>query len=451
MTCPSSLVLSKAFPDSASLELQEHLQTCLACAKQWSALAQAHAVAQELPYVKPDKGRRETVRRRLLAAASLQQVVRPPLVRWRAWAGVAAAALCVFLGARFLFERTRGNKATSHWRAVVHSPSAGSFVHERVGGDEWVRLLDGTLHIEVQPLLPGERFRVVCGDSEVEVRGTAFETLVERDHLRRVSVLHGVVEVRPQGRPTVLLGAGQHWQAGGALSPQSAENGGARTTPDGAESAAPRPAQAAGTSASAAPATVMGGEALPESAAKAPPPARRSAGATAIRKTPPVGNSPERRGASPALSLGARASAAEALPAPPVKPEPSAAELAFMDGWAAMRQGRHQAAAASFARAAERSEGTPSASLLEDARFWKAVAVARSGPRPLAITALREFLRHHPAAVRAGEASAILGWQLLREGQLAEAQRCFEAAEKDSHAPIRENARSGLAAVAARR
>jgi TolA-binding protein len=141
----------------------------------------------------------------------------------------------------------------------------------------------------------------------------------------------------------------------------------------------------------------------------------------------------------------------EALPAPLRKPAISAAELAFMDGWTALRQGRHQDAAASFSRAAEQCERTGNSSLLEDARFWRAVSLARSGQRQPAIAALRDFLGHHPAAARFGEATVILGFQLLRNAQLDEAQRCFESAASDSHPQIRENARAGLAAVAARR
>lgn len=450
MTCPSSLILSQAFPGSASAELQAHLQSCPACAAQWGALAQVRAAAQKLPYVTPDKGRREEVRKRLLAAAARQPVDHPSLGRWGTWLGLAAATLCILLGARLLWERTQGNKLASHWRAVVQSPSAGSFVHERTGGDEWVRLLDGTLHIEVQPLQAGERFRVVCGDSEVEVRGTAFETVVERDHLRRVSVLHGVVEVRPYGRPAVLLRAGQRWQSGGAPQDQSTDTNAAHTSQAGTESLASGSTESPAGAPSAAAAPVATEPRL-EKPISASPPASRFSGTAAIRRLVPAASSPERKVPPAKPPASVRSAAAEARPVSSAQPAISAAELAFMEGWTALRQGRHQTAADCFARAAEQGDVASSTSLLEDARFWRAVSLARSGQRPLAIAALREFLRQHPAAARAGEASAILGWQLLRDGQLDAAQRCFEIAENDSHAPIRENARSGLAAVAARR
>jgi TolA-binding protein len=141
----------------------------------------------------------------------------------------------------------------------------------------------------------------------------------------------------------------------------------------------------------------------------------------------------------------------EGRPALLTKQAISPAERAFMDGWTALRKGRHQAAAESFALAAEQNKDTTNAALVEDARFWRAVALARAGQHQPAVAALREFLRHHPTSVRFGEARVILGFQLLREGQLDEAQRCFESAQQDSHSQIRDSARSGLAAVAARR
>ncbi|HET9992429.1 MAG TPA: tetratricopeptide repeat protein, partial [Kofleriaceae bacterium] len=58
----------------------------------------------------------------------------------------------------------------------------------------------------------GERFRVVVGTSEIEVRGTAFDVTADRDRLVDVHVLHGRVVVRPFGRDTVVLVAGGDWR-----------------------------------------------------------------------------------------------------------------------------------------------------------------------------------------------------------------------------------------------
>lgn len=443
MTCPAPLQLSQAFPNNATEELRLHLLACPSCAATWRAMAQVRTAAQELPFVTPDKGQREAVRRRLLeAAASLPTAVRRPhRPRWVAATLLAAAMLAVVLGGRLWVKRTDGGIAASHWRAVIQAKAGASFVHDRTGGDEWVRLSDGTLHIEVQPLQPGERFRVLCGDSEIEVRGTAFETVVDQDHLQSVYVLHGSVEVRLYGGATSLLGPGERWQASSRTGHQPGDAGSrAGSAGSGAEtpplSAAPSPAPAV-----VAASMVPGLDPARPSAVKAPErPVQRPAPSMARPQT-------QGKLAAPA-GIGSRH---EPSVAAPPKAAISAAELAFMDGWAALRQGHHQSAAVSFARAAALGEGAAHAPVLEDSRFWRAVALARAGQRPAAVQALREFLGRHPGAARFGEAKAILGWQLLQDGLLDEAQQCFEAAEKDPHAPIRENARSGLAAVTTQR
>lgn len=512
MTCPSSILLSQAFSSNAPEELQAHLLTCLTCAAQWKSLEQSRAAALELPYVTPDPGRREQVRKRLLTAAARQPLPVGPSARarWLGFAGAAAALLAVLMGARRLTEHS----PASHFRAVVQSQGASRFVHERTGSDEWVRLSDGTLMVEVQPLQPGERFRVLCGDSEVEVRGTAFTTRGERDQLLSVDVLHGRVEVRPSDGHVLLLGAGEHWQLADApghpgsdapgtvaAATPSPSSPGLPPTPAAARPAtgpgradSTRPAAAGSTPAVAAvPAAASpqvgagrpgasgpaAARALPAGAAAA----SRVGGSSAVAVAPARPSAEPRRSGELKPAAGATAAHAAALSAARPSTEPgrmgalpasgrtgeglppsangealtdlkiamSPAERAFLDGWTALRQGRHQIAAAYFTRAAEESGGATSASLLEDARFWRAVALARAGQHPQAVAALRDFLRQHPGSARAGEATVILGWQLLREGQLDEAQRCFEAAASDPHSAIRDNARSGLTAVAARR
>lgn len=523
MTCPSSISLSRAFSSGASTDLRAHLLTCATCTAEWKSLEQTRAAALELPYVTPDPLRREQLRKRLLAAASQPLPVGPSArARWLGFAGAAAALLAVLMGARRL---TRPAPA-SHFRAVVQSQGASHFVHERTGSDEWVRLSDGTLNVEVEPLQPGERFRVLCGDSEVEVRGTAFTTRVEHDHLLSVDVQHGRVEVRPPDGRALLLGAGEHWQPADAPGQPipDAPKGGAAAAPAPSlpdpppAAAAARPAAAAGRTdatrpaaagalpaaapAAKSPSDTLGrpratglavAEALPigaaasrpggpgQSGAPKPGPAgglpaaaaaptrpaaqpertgglKPAAGAGPAKAAPPTAarsaDEPERPEALSASGRSERnllpsVSDGETLTAPKTAILP--AERAFMDGWTALRQGRHQVAAACFTRAAEQSGGATSVSLQEDARYWRAVALARAGQHAPAIVALRDFLRQHPRSARAGEATVILGWQLLRAGQLDEAQRCFAAAASDPHSAIRDNARSGLAAVAARR
>jgi TolA-binding protein len=75
-----------------------------------------------------------------------------------------------------------------------------------------VRLVDGTLTVQVEPLARGERFRVVTAGGEVEVVGTAFDVTAEGDRLVGVRVMHGVVRVKDAGGRTQVLEAGDLWQ-----------------------------------------------------------------------------------------------------------------------------------------------------------------------------------------------------------------------------------------------
>jgi TolA-binding protein len=76
---------------------------------------------------------------------------------------------------------------------------------------EVVSLLSGRMDIQVDELIPGERFLVVTDDAEVEVRGTRFEVEAKEGLLQEVRVISGIVEVRPKDRPTVTLQPGERW------------------------------------------------------------------------------------------------------------------------------------------------------------------------------------------------------------------------------------------------
>jgi TolA-binding protein len=119
-------------------------------------------------------------------------------------------------------------------------------------------------------------------------------------------------------------------------------------------------------------------------------------------------------------------------------------EQAFMEGWRAIRDGDHLSAARAMTRAIEAS---PHAMLAEDARYWRAIALGRSGRVQAARAAMEEFLRLHPQSTRAGEVSAILGWLLLDARESAAAELRFRAAELDLRPAVRDSARAGLQAL----
>ena len=137
----------------------------------------------------------------------------------------------------------------------------------------------------------------------------------------------------------------------------------------------------------------------------------------------------------------ALALALPAAPSPSSTSPPSPAELAFSEGWQALRSDDYPRAAAAMRRA---SEAAPASALTADARYWEAVALARQGLQAKARLAMEEFLRRFPGSPRAGEVSAMLGWLLLDSHEWSAAEQLFRAAESDRAPAVRESARKGL-------
>jgi TolA-binding protein len=118
-------------------------------------------------------------------------------------------------------------------------------------------------------------------------------------------------------------------------------------------------------------------------------------------------------------------------------------ELAFARGWSALRANDFEAAAQAFGQAAaERNDNA----LCEDASFWKGVALDRASHPAEAQAALTRFLVLYPRSDRAGEASVMLGWLLLRAGDVTGAETRFGGALGDPSERVRRSARAGLAA-----
>jgi TolA-binding protein len=145
----------------------------------------------------------------------------------------------------------------------------------------------------------------------------------------------------------------------------------------------------------------------------------------------------------PARSTEAPATEEELAPAAQ-KPAPTASELAFGRGFRALRRGNYGEASEQFELAIA---GGPGSRLVDDARYWRAVALARSGQTAAAQGALGEFLRLHPRSPRAGEASVMLGWMLLDSGDRTGAFRRFKAAAADRDPVVRASAAKGLARI----
>ncbi len=409
--CPGPEALARGLRRGEPHPDQAHLARCAACARAVDELTALLELARALP-ARPESGEdREERRTQLLALAAAT----PVRVRRRpgpimvagfgfAFALAAAAALVALIGRRAGTTTARPATAVAPLVASLSPPTPGairratvspapstSFAFARDQPDELVRLRDGTLWVEVAPLRPGERFRVLTGDAEVEVRGTAFEVVAVADRLLAVRVEHGTVEIRRTDQALVTLTAGQRW-------PET------RSGVIAAEALAPR----SGTHEAPARPTPRG-----------------------VRVRPPVNE--------PLLPPAPAAASSPVL---------SPSELALQDGIAALHADDAVAATTAFARALAADAAGP---LAEDSRFWLAVARARGGQRAGAIRAFEDFLALHPRSPRAGKASAMLGWLLIESQDLDGARRRFEAAVDDLAADVRASAQAGLAEVTRRR
>jgi TolA-binding protein len=188
----------------------------------------------------------------------------------------------------------------------------------------------------------------------------------------------------------------------------------------------------------------------PSSPARLPPVQNRAgtdlAGtATAVPLPSPV-PPPESAPALPEKAPERRASAARKLASVGHRAETSSggdAEIAFARGWSALRTGDFSIAATAFGRVSSAKDTT----LAADALFWRGVALDRAGRFEPARQALAEFLARYPDSDRKGEASVILGWLLVRAGELGDARERFTRALDDPAERVRGSARSGLAAV----
>jgi tetratricopeptide (TPR) repeat protein len=243
------------------------------------------------------------------------------------------------------------------------------------------------------------------GRTEIEVRGTAFTVTASADQLTEVAVVRGRVEVKPEaGEPAVLV-AGQSWHvapirvaASPAAAPSPSPPAG---SPHRATVPAPRPLSRAGS-----PALRPGGTAEPRAAAEPSPAA-----------------------AKPAIA------------------EHNLEEQSYDQGWEALRANDFTRAANDFARVLLVAPDSP---LVEDASYWRAVALARGKRSAEALAAFRDFLDGYAGSARAGEASAMLGWLLVDARAYDEAERRFRAAAAHRDPAVRASAGAGLDALARR-
>lgn len=410
--CPSPEVLDRAFQDGADLETSRHLRQCPACALRWQQMQALRAQARQLSTPELPQERVSQVKASLLTAAASSR--RAPH-RAAPWLAAAAALLCAVAAWWWLSDpatppASRATQEISQYQGAIHAQPGASFLRISAAPDEGVRLYEGRATFTVQHLEPGQRFRVITGDAEVEVRGTVFDVEAHEDRLVSVRVLQGSVEVRPEQGEAALLQPGQRWTAPPAPSAASPAAGSAVT--GAVEPAAARAPTAEAAPGAQAPLGEPSASAAPRGKARSAPAQRAAEPRPASKEAPPVVISEE--------------------------------EEAFQRAWRALQRGEHAQAAQGFARARSLGRGK----LAADASFWRGVALQRGGQPQEALRELTLFLREHPGSPRAGSASAMAGWLRLKAGDRGRARALFQAASVDPDPRVQESARAGLEALA---
>ncbi len=390
------------------------------------------ALARELPVRRPDPARLEQMRTEILAAAGGVTPLRPRMVSPRTVVVAVASALAVAAAVALLWRATgSATDGTAPSRASIVAGHGTEQAQVSGPPDEVVQLRHGTVMVEVAPLGTEERFRVITGDAEVEVRGTRFMVAADRGRIRSVEVFAGVVELRLRAGGVETLAAGQRWDA-----PVDVQTAVVPVTP-----IAPVPD---------APAAIAEPVAAPPSVAPTPPIAKKRSPATSA--SPPAAPAPagDRADATKAKADADAAAVVASRSTPEATKDAPAApgEAEFRVGWNALKRGEPARAADSFAASRRIANG---GAIAEDATYWEGVALARAGRSAPAIRALRGFLTAYPRSARAGEASARLGWLFVDAGDLAGAERWFSAAADDPVPAVRNSARSGLERVKASR
>lgn len=196
-------------------EALAHAARCAGCEARRRERALRRQALDALPDAAPDELASRRLRARLVSSALRREA--PRRTPWRMALAAAGVVVAVALGAQVVRTPTTEALAAGETRlgeAGALRPAAGARWSVRdEGGDTRVRLEEGAITLRVRRRHPGERFRVLLRDAEVEVRGTRFEVVARGGLLRAVRVDEGLVAVRRRGDAEQLLAAGSRYAA----------------------------------------------------------------------------------------------------------------------------------------------------------------------------------------------------------------------------------------------
>jgi hypothetical protein len=227
--CPAprdlSRELSRGGNGTRATRIREHVRSCASCGAEWASLERLRDLTRALPNAALGSEELEAVRTALLVRS---KPIRAGLVLSPVWLSIPGAAVVLALSLLLFHGRQRatdhavGRKADTRSflvsktrRGTVHARAAAVFTLATDQPDEIVRLRQGEITVEVEPLSEAERFRVVTANAEIEVKGTAFSAVARDDQLTSVDVLRGLVVVRVRARDPVTLGPNEQWKVSG--------------------------------------------------------------------------------------------------------------------------------------------------------------------------------------------------------------------------------------------
>ena len=402
--CPSPAELTRMYYEDEYKEIQPHLESCEKCMSEWREIELFEQMGSELDFPAPDKNRLDQVRIGVFAGVDERNGRNSFRNEKRIWYA-SAAAIVVLILAGLVLSMVSGvwdadEPAQLVYRATVISTGDADYTIKSAQPDEVIELLNGKIQVEVSPLMPAERFRVIVGDSVVEVRGTVFDVRAEKNELIDVFVHEGKVEVIKPASTPVVLQTDDRWSEKHSRHQVAV-----------IENKIPANNKITQTAKSEKKKDVFK--------------------TLKSNHTPSISKRP-----TPEIEKSSKPITKKFLP-----PAKDILQAEFEKGWLALKEGRYHLAASAFDRACNSRIESP---LNEDAAYWRAVSYRYAGKTGLAEKSLRRFLSQYGSSPRVGEASVMLGWILFENGRLAESRTLFESATKDSVAKVRESARAGL-------
>lgn len=409
------------------------------------------SLAKQLPEHRPDAERSLALRQNLLDSVASETATASQPKYWLPLAAVAGVVLAFYAGTR-MPDKVNSDALLSNTEfssASLASDDGAAFTRQ-VNPEthtEEIRLSNGGLRIDSatsHQLVVHTRFAELRGDAAV------FKVQASDNLLRSVVVQSGQVELHIENQPAVILGPGQEWKNG-----QIVEHIELALRDAPAETSAPEPLPPIATMESEPETKQLVESELTKS--KSSIPAKNKGEARAKQGTesspkvsrthPNVGNvlpevNPENISPKKA-DLVEPDDTSDNVSAP--VPKASPAELAFASGYRALKQRRYPQAIADFNTAIK--TGSDHA-MRGDSRYWRSIAMAKSGQNTQAIASMSEFIDHHNTSPRAGEIATMLGWLYLERGKLERASALFKRGQQDTSAKVRNSAEAGQKAIA---